>query len=93
MDADSETGSCRNQEGKVRRLTSRVHGSGMEAEQLHLVFLAFAFPRLGDGVLHVGTRTGRDAREILRYRGSIFRLLFGDSSRLAHPVREHLDVR
>lgn len=33
-----------------RRLTSRVHGSGMEAEQLHLVFLAFAFPRFrGDG--------------------------------------------
>jgi len=48
-DLESERTSISGLRGGRWRLTSRVHGSGMEAEQLHLVFLAFAFPWLASG--------------------------------------------
>lgn len=66
----------------------------MEVEQLHLVLLAFAFPRLGDGAPRDGMGIGRDARGmIVRSRESTRRLSFGNGWLAAHPAREHLDVR
>lgn len=75
-----------------QRLTSRVNGSGMEAEQLHLVFLAFAFPRFLGDVLHGGNARGERDRSLsdrlqLRFFSSYPTAVATPSS------REHLNVR
>lgn len=88
-----------------RRLTSRVHGSRMEAEQLHLVFLAFALPQLRAcrRCLHDEAR-GRRPREseedLPQFTGSgrfgRFAIYLTDGKRrqlLVASTREHLDVR
>lgn len=73
-----------------RRLTSRVHRPGMEVEQLHLVLLAFALPRLGAGAPD-GMRLGRDGRGmIVRSRESLRRPSSGNGCSAAHLAREHL---